>query len=65
MTIRDACLRPSKGAVTSLSETAGSLSGSQEPMPYNGIRFGPSLPRRVLPLGLFPQRPCHRGILCG
>ena len=41
------------------------LGGSQEPVPYNGIRSGPSLPRRVLPLGLFPQRPCHRGILYG
>ena len=35
--------------------------GSKEPVPYNGIGSGPSLPRRVLPLGLFPQRPCHRG----
>ncbi len=25
----------------------------------------PNLPRRVLPLGLFPQRSCHRGILYG
>ena len=39
--------------------------GSKEPVPHNGIGSGPSLPRRVLPLGLFPQRPCHRGILCG
>ena len=41
------------------------LDGSKEPVPYNGIHSGPSLPRTVLPLGLFPQRPCHRGILCG
>ena len=39
--------------------------GSKEPVLYNGIRSGPSLPRRVLPLGVFPQRPCHRGILYG
>ena len=25
----------------------------------------PNLPQRVLPLGVFPQRPCHRGILYG
>ncbi len=31
----------------------------------NGIGSGPSLPRTVLPFGVFPQRPCHRGILCG
>ena len=39
--------------------------GSREPVPYNGIGSGPNLPRRVLPLGLFPQRPCYRGILYG
>ena len=38
---------------------------SKEPVPYNGIGSGPSLPRTVLPLGVFPQRPCHRGILYG
>ena len=41
------------------------LGGFKEPVPDNGILSGPGLPRRVLPLGLFPQRPCHRGILCG
>ncbi len=28
---------------------------------HNGIRSDPSLPRTVLPLEVFPQRPCHRG----
>ena len=37
------------------------LDGSKEPVPYNGIHSGPNLPRTVLPLGLFPQRSCHRG----
>ncbi len=41
------------------------LGGSKEPVPYSGILFGPSHPRRVLPLGVFPQRPCHRGTLHG
>ena len=36
--------------------------GSKEPVPYNGIGSGPSLPRRVLPLGLFPQRPATGGV---
>ena len=29
--------------------------GSKEPVPYTGILSGPSLPRTVLPLGLFPK----------
>ena len=56
------------GTVTSYYQSLRAvteLDGSKEPVPYNGIRSGPNLPRRVLPLGVFPQRSCHRGILCG
>ena len=53
------------GAVTSRYGAVTEWDGSKEPVPYNGIGSGPILPRTVLPLGLFPQRPCHRGILCG
>ena len=51
--------------VTKLLRVVTEPDGSRKPVPYNGIHSGPNLPRRVLPLGLFPQRSCHRGILCG
>ncbi len=46
-------------------EPLRSWAAQKKPVPYSGIRSGPSHPRRVLPLGVFPQRPCHRGTLHG
>ncbi len=46
-------------------EPLRSWAAQNKPVPYSGIRSGPSHPRRVLPLGVFPQRPCHRGTLHG
>ena len=60
-------LRSRYQAVTSryhwFTSRYASWAAQNEPVPYSGMRSGPSLPRTVLPLGLFPQRPCHRGTL--